>query len=422
MTSGAAPSRSEFARSEFAGGWKVLVASMIGVMLGASPMTFNTIGSFIGPLHTAFGWDFKWISFGVTIFGVVAAMLAPLFGSWSDKYGVRRVVLWSLLAFGLVFGCFAFISSNIASYFAVWFMVGLVGIGSTPVTWTRAVNMWFVQHRGLALGITLVGTSLAAIALPPLVLFLIERFEWRAAYLMVAALPLLVALPLAYFFFREPDVHERPAALTLTGNDLVGVTRQQAMGDKRFWIMFASITCIALAYGGAHIHFKEMLTLHQFSPGNIKLGLLIIGLGIMAGRLLTGLLLDRFWAPLVTLPILCAPALSCYLLADHGLSVTGGFVAASLLGFAAGAESDLIAYLAGRYFGMAHYGKIYGWLYMPFGMASAISPFLYGMARDNTGNYDIMLHVAMALFVVGGVLLLFMGKYPDLKAPAEKAG
>jgi MFS transporter, OFA family, oxalate/formate antiporter len=405
--------------SEFSVGWKVLLASMIGVMLGASPMTFNTIGSFIGPLHKEYGWDFKWISFGVTIFGVTASLLAPLFGSWADKYGVRRVVLWSLLAFGLTFGCFAFISDNIATYFAVWLLVGLVGIGSTPVTWTRAVNMWFVAHRGLALGITLVGTSLAALFIPPFALEMIDRFGWRTAYLCIAALPLLVALPLAYLLFREPRPEERPAALTIGGTDLIGVTRQQAMQDKRFWIMFASISCVALAYGGAHIHFKEMLTLHKFSAGDIKLGLMIIGLGILVGRLLTGVLLDRFWAPLVTLPILCAPAISCFLLADDGMSVPAGFVAAGLLGFAAGAESDLIAYLAGRYFGMAHYGKIYGWLYMPFGMASAISPFLYGMARDSTGHYDIMLYAAMGLFVLGAVLLLFLGKYPDLQAEAR---
>ncbi len=407
-------------KSEFARGWPVLMSSMIGVMLGASPMTFNTIGTFIGPLNKEFGWDFKSISFGVTIWGVIAALLAPLFGSWADKYGVRRVVLWSLVAFGMAFGCFAFINQNIATYFGVWLIIGLVGIGSTPVTWTRAVNMWFVKHRGLALGITLVGTSLAALFIPPFALDMIETYGWRKAYLVIAALPLLVALPLAYFFYREPKTEERPEALVAGGNTLIGVTRQQAMQDRRFWVMFASICCVALAYGGAHIHFKEMLSLHNLPGADIKLALMILGLGILVGRLLTGLLLDRFWAPLVTLPILCAPAISCFLLAQHDLTVTGAFVAASFLGFAAGAESDLIAYLAVRYFGLAHYGKIYGWLYMPFGIMSAVSPFLYGMARDSTGQYDIMLFAAMGLFVVGAFLLLLLGKYPDLKAGAQR--
>jgi MFS transporter, OFA family, oxalate/formate antiporter len=87
--------------------------------------------------------------------------------------------------------------------------------------------------------------------------------------------------------------------------------------------------------------------------------------------------------------------------------------AAFLLGFAAGAESDLIAFLAARYFGMAHFGRIYGMLYMPFGLMSAISPLVYGIVRDKTGSYDPVLQIAMIGFVLGGGLLLLLGRYPD---------
>ncbi len=87
--------------------------------------------------------------------------------------------------------------------------------------------------------------------------------------------------------------------------------------------------------------------------------------------------------------------------------------AAFLLGFAAGAESDLIAFLSARYFGMAHFGRIYGMLYMPFGLFSAISPLLYGLVRDRTGSYDMMLTAAAVMFVAGGALLLLLGRYPD---------
>ena len=126
----------------------------------------------------------------------------------------------------------------------------------------------------------------------------------------------------------------------------------------------------------------------------------------------TGALVDRFWAPLVTLPILCLPALSCMLLAGDSLSFTMAVVAALLLGFSSGAETDLVAFLAGRYFGMANYGRIYGSLYMVFGIASALSPLAYGRVRDATGSYDLILYVAGAMFVVGGFLLLALGRYP----------
>ena len=98
----------------------------------------------------------------------------------------------------------------------------------------------------------------------------------------------------------------------------------------------------------------------------------LFGVSIFAGRIITGLMLDRFWAPLVTLPILCLPAMSCLLLAGDRLTFTMAIFAAFLLGFSSGAETDLIAFLAGRYFGMANYGRIYGSLYMVFGICVGV--------------------------------------------------
>jgi len=401
-------------RSEFRLGWKVLLASMLGVMCGASPIPFNTIGFFIGPLNAEFGWTFRDISIGITIFGVLASFLAPVFGAMADRFGVRPVALASLVAFGLAFASFAFTPASLTGFYALWVIVGLVGIGSTPVTWSRAVNLWFYRNRGLALGITLVGTSLAAMIVPPLTVWAIGEFGWRMAYPIIALLPLLVALPVGLLLFREPTADERPPELAAAdGAALAGLTLREAIRGYRFWVIFLSILLVAFAYGGAHIHLPQMLKAQGFETGQAAIVMSSLGFSILFGRLFTGFLLDRFWAPAVTLPILCLPAVSCLLLAGDSLTLPLAFVAAMFLGFAAGAETDLVAYLAGRYFGMAHYGKIYGMLYMPFGIASAVSPAVYGAVRDGSGTYAPMLQVALFLFIAGAFLLLTLGRYPD---------
>jgi len=84
---------------EFSRGWKVLIASLLGTAFGASPLPFNTIGFFIDPLQREFGWSKAEVSFGVTIYGVLGALLAPVFGCLADRYGVRRVALGSLATF-----------------------------------------------------------------------------------------------------------------------------------------------------------------------------------------------------------------------------------------------------------------------------------------------------------------------------------
>jgi MFS transporter, OFA family, oxalate/formate antiporter len=407
-------------RSEFAMGWKVLIAGMVGVACGASPLPFNTIGFVIGPIHAETGWSFAQISASVTVYGVVGALLAPVFGSLADRHGVRKVALLSTLAFGIVFASVGAVPASLFAFYMVFFLMGLVGIGSTPVTWSRAVNMWFYKNRGLALGILLIGTSIAALVVPRVAVWAIAEYGWRGVYPIVAAFPLLIALPVAWLWFREPTLAETPVEIT-SGGGLAGVTLGEALRDRRFWTIWLSIACVALAYGGAHIHMPEIIKMHGMTAAQGAGIMGMIGLALMAGRVVTGFLLDRIWAPLVCLPILLIPALACYWLMGSSTEQQTIYLAAFMLGFAAGAESDLIAYLASRYFGMANYGKIYGMLYMPFGIASATSPVLYGRVRDVTGNYDGMLNAAIFLFATGAVLLITLGRYPVFGAKPEPA-
>jgi MFS family permease len=400
----------------------VLVASLLGVAFGASPLPFNTIGFFIDPLQREFGWSRTEISFGITIYGMLAAFLAPVFGWLADRYGVRRVALASLAIFALVFASFSVMPNSLTAFYILWTLIGLFGIGSTPVTWSRAINLWFFRQRGFALGLTLVGTSLSAMLLPFLTTTFLEQFGWRVTFALLSLLPLVIALPVGMLWFREPRPEERPPGVAVAGAaSLPGLSLQAAMGQARFWILWVSVAMVTLAYAGALVHLPSMLAARNFEPTQVATVLSVFGLSIFAGRIITGLLLDRYWAPLVTLPILCLPAASCFLLmGDAPLGFMLAICAAFLMGFASGAETDLVAYLAGRYFGLKSYGQIYGVQYMAFGLAAAASPTLYGWVRDTQGSYDPMLLAAAGLFIVGALLLLLLGPYPDFGRVSEE--
>jgi len=408
--------------NEFRNGWRVLAAALLGTACGASPLPFNVLPLVMGPIHQQYGWDFAAIAGGVTVFGIIASLLAPVFGGLADRHGVRRVAILSLVGFAAMFAAFWFVPGTLGGWLLFWALLGLIGIGSTPVTWSRAVSMWFAQNRGLALGVMLIGTSIAAIVVPKVAVAAIMAGGWRLAFPVVALFPLLIALPIALAWFREPSPEERPPSVADASGKLIGLTIGEAMRGHRFWVLLVSILVIALAYGGAHIHMAQIVALHGFTPNDAASVLGVVALGILAGRVLVGLLFDRFWAPGVAFPAMLLPAIAAWLLmgtsASLGTVMTGGF----LLGFAAGAESDVIAFLAARYFGMANYGAIYGALYMPFGIGSAISPILYGIVRDRTGNYDTMLTAAVVMFAFGGALLLTLGRYPQLGARNGDAG
>ena len=399
--------------SEFRLGSKPLAAALLGVACGASPIPFNVLPQVIGPIHAETGWSFVAISLGITLFGLIASLTAPFVGGLADKHGVRPVALISLLLFGLVFASMWFVPASLPAYWAFWAVLGVIGIGSTPVTWSRAVSMWFVANRGLALGIMLIGTSLTAIVLPRLAQAAIAEGGWRLAFPALALLPLLVALPVGLAWFREPQPHERPAQTTDASGAVAGLTLAEAARGYRFWILFASIALVATAYGGLFIHMSQIVQLHGFTALQAASVMSVAGLGILAGRVIVGLLFDRFWAPGVAFPALLLPAIACWMLMGTDSALATITIAGFLVGFAAGAESDVIAFLAARYFGVAHYGRIYGLLYMPFGIGSAVSPILYGRVRDVTGSYDLALMTAMGAFVVGAAILLTLGRYPD---------
>jgi MFS family permease len=402
-------------RSEVRRGWRMIVAAMIGVACGASPVPYTSIGQLIGPVHEETGWAIGDIALAITLFGLAASATSPWVGALADRIGVRRVAIGALLLFGLSFGALALTPARIEAWWVAWFLAGLVSNGSGPLSWTRGIGLWFNRQRGLALGIALIGTSFTGVLVPQLAGRAIDAWGWRSVFPLLAALPLFVALPVVWAWFREPRPEERPPGVFAAGRP-VGLTAAEAMRGRSFWLLMLSILLIALAYGGIFVHMQQIVELAGFSRVDARGVVSSMAVAILVGRIGTGWFLDRFWAPLVTLPVLSLPAVACVLLAGDGLTLPLAYFSALAIGLAAGAETDMIAYVAARYFGMANYGRIYGLLFLPFGVASAVSPAIYGWARDATGDYDVALRVAMGMFVLGAALMLGLGRYPDFAA------
>ena len=395
---------------EFRRGWPVLVAAALGTAFGASPIPFNSIGPFTRPLAEEFGWGRGDIQLALFWFTAAVVITVPFVGGLADRIGVRKVAIGALALFGVSFAALALTPASLFAFYLLWVVMGALGAGSTPVSWTRAVNAWFFHNRGLALALTLMGTGLTAALLPSLATWLIEQYGWRRAFLGISLLPLAVALPVAVWLFREPDARDAMQLVAPAG--LTGVTVRAALRDYRFWVIAGSILCVAIGVGGSVTNFQPLLMDRGFDAPQAARIAGVIGVSVIAGRLIAGVLIDRYWAPLVTLPMLTLPALACFLLAQPNVAVPAAVLSAILIGFAAGAETDLVAYLTARYFGLAHYGRLYGLQYAVFGFASGISPFLFGKVFDVTGSYRPILYVAAVLFVVCAVSLLSLGRYP----------
>lgn len=390
-------------------GWGVVIAGMVGLALGLSPLPFYTIGMFAPELAKAFGWTFTQLMTSVTVQSLVVVASGPIAGVALDRFGSRRVALVSVVLFGLCFMSLALANGTLWVYYAQWVLMSALGAGTLTATWTRVINSWFDRQRGLALGVVSAGTGLTAFMVKPLTAWLIMNFGWRSAIAVVGALPLLVALPLIYWLFREP-----PRVVVHGAVDPVepGVTLSQALRDRRLWIMAISFLLLAFALTATTPNMENILKTHHFTLPQIGAITASFGLAVIAGRVGGGLLLDRLWAPGCALIVFIMPALGNAALAGGAISATTAIMAIVGMGLGTGFEFDLLAYLIARYFGRRQYGTIYGVFYIVIAVGGGLGPAVYGYVFDRMGSYALAMWSGVGCILAGSLLLLTMGPYP----------
>jgi MFS family permease len=134
---------------------------------------------------------------------------------------------------------------------------------------------------------------------------------------------------------------------------------------------------------------------------------------VIAGRLSCGFLVDRIDPPRVAGVLLTLPAIGSLLLAYGSEDLYVAIPAALMIGLAAGAEVDLVAFLTGRHFGLKAFGAILGCELAMFGAGAALGPPIMGLLRDLTGNYQAGLTLYAGTYILGAALIAGLGKAPD---------
>jgi len=329
--------------------------------------------------------------------------------------------LTSVALFGLCFMGLGAGTGSLPLYYVTWLVIALLGAGTLPITWTRAVNNGFQSGKGLALGFSLLGTGLFGYIIKPLAAWFIAEFGWRGAYVAIGALPLAVALPIGLVFFRDPgqgsiDPRNRLAAAQQQAARTPGLTMRETLREWRFWLIAVCFIALAFAVGGLIPNMENILKLAGFVHGDIVRLASLIGLSVIVGRVLGGWLIDRFWAPAIATVVLGAPAAACLILAGPSLDYRSAMLSIALIGLAAGAEYDLLAFFVARYFGMKSYGGIYGALYSCFALGAGVGPVVFGANFDRTHAYTQSLHLAAGLFLLPALLMLLLGRYRKFAA------
>lgn len=401
---------------EFARNWKMLIACIAGCGFCMAGVATYSIGPFVKPLGEELGWSRTAVQASI-VFGQGLSAVGAIFAAvMIERFGARRVAISGLIGTGVGF-VLASLSTTLPFFYLAYSLAALLGAGAGFITWTRAITGEFNKNRGLALAIALSGTGISGFVLPPLLVWVIEDYGWRAGYLVLAAIPTLIALPLALLLFRP-----REAAVRAAGKVKAAAAPEGSMGlifrSYRYWILLFSIICLYLGICGIIPNLIPSLTDDGHAPEAAALAQSAFAVALVAGRLAVGWLVDRFWAPAVGAVFLTPPAIGCLILMSEP-TLGGAILAAALVGIAGGAELDLLALLASRYFGVRNFARSYAWLYAAVAIVGGLGPMAFAWLYDLTGSYDTSFMISAVLFAIGGPILLTLGRYPEFPEEAH---
>jgi predicted MFS family arabinose efflux permease len=386
--------------------WWIVFASAMGLTVGTSSVLFNSFAVFVKPITREFGWSRSEFSFALTLVGLVTVMASPLFGALLDRYRIKRVTLPVIAVLSCAIAAMSLMGPALAVMYAIYVVCALAGPAQAPLTYSKAISLWFDRRFGLALGLATAGLGLGTLLIPLEGQYLIDHFGWRKAYLGLALTNFVVAFTAVGVFIREPETQRSKTTPTAP---LAGVSLGTAVRSWRFWALTAAFTLGGVA-NGSLVHVVAMLTDRGMSPGSAAAVLASSGAAIIAGRLLGGYLLDLSASALFPSLLLLLPGLGSALLA-MGTGSVAPVVAVMLCGLGAGVEIDMMGFFVRRYFGLRSFARIFGAMFPGFGLGVGFGPLFMGRSYDLTHSYKTALLGNAAAMAVATALLAGLGAY-----------
>ncbi len=392
-------------------GWRITFAASGCVFVSFASLLVYTFGVFLKPITVEFGWTRQSASAAFGVAAMAVAVCSPFIGALLDRYPARRIILPSITIFGLAFASLSLLTPHLWHLYAVFLVLGIVGNGTAHLAYSRALTTWFRARRGTAFALLMTGGAIGAMVWPPVAEALIRFAGWRNTVLILGAIVLAVGLPLGR------SVKERSGPVREQQGVSEGVSVGVALRSRVFWVTVIALFCASISQNGTLTQLPAMLNDRGIPASGAALAASVMGAAILAGRLITGWLLDRFFAPRVSTMLLVVAALGTFLLA-HAATVGWGLLGASLIGFGMGGEGDVTPYLLVRYFGVRAFSTLYGLTWTAYAIAGAIGPIIMGHAFDATGSYSALLIQLAALTLGAGVLMFMLPRYEAITSKA----
>lgn len=375
------------------------------------------------------------ISIGFSIVTVVAAIIAPFVGRYADNHSPRLVMF-----VGAIFLVLAYV--GVASSQTLWqFYLAqgvLFGIGITmagPIVRSLVVSLWFDRWRGRALGISVLGASLAGVILPLILNQLVTDLGWRGTVYICALAVAAILVPTIYFVIKDQpgdigevrDGHKNalaPELLKLSdrADDEQEHTWLDMFRNKSFWavgLIFGPMTCVYIAIA---VHLFGHVVSSGLPTEQAALTLSTMAFLSVIGKPFMGLMADALGAR-ITIWLSLALQATALVVFTASSELWHFLFAASLHGLGYSAMSAMRTFALSTSLGTRSLGSSVGllkWLELPF--AASASP-VAGFVYDTTGSYDTAFLVFAGFLIIACIGPFFIrdGRIRKRPSPAKEA-
>ncbi|MCB1646350.1 MAG: MFS transporter [Pseudomonadales bacterium] len=378
----------------------------------ASSFFLHSRGIFFPVWMEEFGVNRTDISLIITLTLFTGSCLAPVIGWLIDRFPVK----WVSCAGAMWMGTGYLLLQSVETYFGfAMVLIGFQGVAwgtLGPLVQTKLMVNWFTRNRGMALGVAIMGLSVAGIVMPTIATFLSETLGWRNAYALYAGILFLVIVPGTVFLVKQepadigqfPDGDSQPGILAATpqAQQTNLEVYREFLTSREFWTVVLTFGTMNGVYSALITHlpnyFKGDL---GFSLYDASYALGIAGACAIGGKIVWGWLMDHFDAKFTVL-IAVASYLGSMLLMMISRDYLILLVACGLFGLSFGAMVPVRSVLLSRLFGVRKYSRVNGLL--AFFLAPATFwTLIAGYVADNFG-YVTIFQIWACAFVLAGII------------------
>ena len=371
--------------------------SIVGVALYGLPFFYDFMVSDLG-------WTRAQVTSGNAYSKLIVGPLFGFLAGWIvDRFGPKRLMMAGILMAGAALVGLGAVTT--LTFFYVFYLFNALGyVCGGPLPNQVLLSRWFDRNRGKAMGFAYLGIGLGGAAVPLIAHALTQAYGWQRALQLLGLLMVVIALPLA-LFVREWPQGARPSALPTTAAPLGPVLRRPA-----FYLLLVGSMCSIGAVGGTMQNLKLYLSMDvAYAQGQIATILSLVLTGSLVGRILMGVLADRYAKKHVMLLIYAIVALSIPLLFVAG-DERALYVFALAFGIGLGGDYMIIPLMAAELFGLQALGRVMGIVLTADGVAEAVAPMLVAKIRDVTGSYAPGFALLIALAATGALAVALLPK------------